>query len=487
MTTSNVIRDPQGEAGRYLYEKIVDSLTQQIQVGSLKPGERLLSVRKLSKQLDVSVSSVIQAYIVLEAQGFVEARPQSGYYVRGAGGKVLLEPEMSNPVSASVVVNVHDLVRDVIKTATDPSIIQLGAAVPCPSLIPATKLQRLHNEIIRKHGGDSLTYNFAPGNYEFRRAMSQRALIWGCQLSADDIVLTNGAIEAVNLCLRAVAKPGDIIAVESPLFFGILETIESLGMHVLELPTHPRNGVNVKALEAAIKQHRIQACVFMPNFNNPLGCLMPTENKEMLVNLLARHEIPLIENDVHGDLHFAAKRPVPAKAFDKKGLVLYCTSFSKSLAPSFRVGWTAPGRFRERVRSLKYMTSTATPTLSQMVVAAFVQSGGYDKHLREVQRAFKSQVYQATQACQNYFPKETKLSRPQGGHLMWVEFPSQVDSIKLHQDAFRHHGISIAPGNLFSASQKYKSAMRLNCGYPWSPQLDQAIRIIGELAHQQMV
>lgn len=475
----------QRQKSLFLYERIVDDILTRIECGQLKPGEKIPSVRKLSQELQVSLSSVVLAYQILETQGSIFSRPQSGYYVNFKTASSMPEPEMTQPRLFSQHVMIHNLVHNVLRDAMDSTLVPLGAAVPCPTLFPFKKLQQLHRQLMRDQGPACLAYNFAPGNPAFRDQLADRANMLGCSLSGADIVLTNGAIEAINLCLRAVTKPGDTVAVESPVFFGILETIENLGLKVLELPTHPGKGIHLRALETAIPRHQIRACLLIPNFSNPLGSRMPDENKEKLVQLLARHEIPLIENDIYGDLHFAAQRPVPAKVFDKKGLVMLCSSFTKSLAPGFRVGWVAPGRFTDQVRRLKYMTSVGTPTLSEMVVSAFIASGEYDKHNRQLRQAFASQVQQTIKACEQYFPKGTRLTRPQGGYVLWVEFPEVFDTTRLHQDALQQ-GISIASGLIFSASRKYQNGMRLNCGYPWTSQTDNAVKTLGTLLHQQV-
>jgi DNA-binding transcriptional MocR family regulator len=287
-------------------------------------------------------------------------------------------------------------------------------------------------------------------------------------------------MEALNLCLRAVAKPGDVIAIESPAFYGTLQVIESLGMRALEIPTDPRNGIVLDALASALRRQKIRACLFVLNFSNPLGSCMPDTDKKALVELLARREIPLIEDDIYGDLYFAERRPRTAKAYDRQGLVLLCSSFSKTLAPGYRVGWTAPGRFKLQVESLKFTSSMATTTAPQMAIADFLQSGGYERYLRKIRRILMTQVQQMSNAVGRYFPAGTKVTRPQGGYVIWVELPHGVDSLELHRRALAQK-ISIAPGPIFSAKQKYKNFIRLSCGLPWSEKIDGAVRKLGEL------
>lgn len=296
-----------------------------------------------------------------------------------------------------------------------------------------------------------------------------------------DVIVTCGATEAINLCLRAVAKPGDAIAVESPTYFGILQTIESLDLRAVEIPTRPREGVCLDAMEKAIKQHQVKACVFVLNFSNPLGSLMPDEKKQKLVAMLAKAEIPLIEDDIYGDLHFDAARPKAAKAFDSEGLVMLCSSVSKTIAPGYRIGWTLPGKFKPQVELLKRANTLATPTLLQLAIAEFLESDRYSRHLRAMRRTVAEHIERAGVAIANYFPKGTKVTRPAGGCVLWVELPKSVDALALHDKALIK-GISISPGLLFSATEQYRHCFRLNCGHPWSSQMEEALKTLGKIS-----
>lgn len=327
---------------------------------------------------------------------------------------------------------------------------------------------------ISRLGGRALSYDFPPGYAPLRHEIAKRSIEWGCRLSENDLVTTHGTMEALNLCLRAVAKAGDVIAIESPAFYGTLQIIESLGMKALEIPADPRDGIVLDALASAIRRQKVKACLFVLNYSNPLGSCMPDDNKKALVKLLSRREVPLIEDDIYGDLSFAATRPRTAKAYDKEGLVLLCSSFSKTLAPGYRVGWTAPGRFRPQVESLEFTSSMATVTAPQMAIAEFLQSGGYDRHLRKLRRKLMAQVQQMSNAVGRFFPNGTKVTRPQGGYVLWVELPRSADSLELHRKALKAK-ISIAPGPIFSAKQRYKNFMRLSCGQVWSEKLEGAM------------
>ncbi|MBV9868025.1 MAG: PLP-dependent aminotransferase family protein [Abitibacteriaceae bacterium] len=464
-----------------LYDQVAGHIIHLIEGGTLLAGERVPSVRRLSAQEQVSISTVLQAYRRLENEGWIEARPQSGYYVRPVRA-LPPEPEVSQPPLEATPVKVSELMMQVVQGAQRPGMMRLSSTEPDPSLLPLQQLSRCLAIVNREQTGETLSYGIPAGYKPLKVQIARRALEAGCVLTPDDIVITSGCQEALQLSLRAVANPGDTILLESPTYYGVLQIIESLGLCALEIPTHPRNGLSLEALEYALEQHPVKACLLSPNFNNPLGSLMTEANKERLVTLLAEREIPLIEDDVYGDLSFEGPRPKAAKAYDQNGLVLLCASFSKTIAPGYRVGWVVPGRFRQRVEYLKTVTTFATSMPPQMAVAEFLAKGSYDHHLRKIRRFYSQHVQQMAQMVSSYFPPGTKIARPAGGQFLWIELPRGADSLKLFQQALQH-GICIVPGPIFSATGKYRNCLRLSCTQPPSKRLEMALQQLGLLAH----
>lgn len=472
------------EQGSLLYEQLASYVEGLIARGTLRPGDRVPSVRKLARQRGVSIATVLAAYVHLEDRGVIEARPQSGHYVRARRAPVLPEPRIARPRGAACTVSVGDSIARLYGAARDPSIVQLGAAYLSSELLPTQRINRTLAAVARTAEGAGVLYDPPPGLPALRRQIARRSIEWGLSLSADDIVTTVGAMEALHVCLRAVTRPGDTVAIESPVFYGILQLVASLGVRVLEIPAHPRTGMDLDALEESLSKHRIKAVLAIPNFNNPLGSLMPDEAKERLVSMLARREIPLVEDDVYGDLYFGDERPRPAKAFDTRGLVMYCSSFSKTIAPGYRVGWAAPGRFRAEVEQLKFAQTVASPTLPQMAVAAMLEEGGYDHHVRSLRRKLAAQVAQTVEAVSVFFPKGTRVSRPAGGFVAWVELPSGTSATDLFERALAR-GIAVAPGPLFSAKQqRFSSYVRISCGHPYSPLIEHGLRALGQIASE---
>ncbi|MGC9527814.1 MAG: PLP-dependent aminotransferase family protein [Limnospira sp.] len=477
------VRPVEKSPGVNLYEQVANRIQSLIEERTLQPGDRIPSVRKMHRQMNVSISTVLEAYRLLEDRGLIAARPQSGYYVRQTLPFSPQEPTPSTPPGLACRVDTSFAVR--INTALrEPGMIKLGAAVPDPELFPINALNRLMGQVLRQNPELCHAYNSLPGCEPLRHEVARRLMEAGCSVTPDQILVVNGTTEAIYLSLRAITKPGDTVAIESPCYYGLLEILESLHLQALELPTHPRDGISLPDLERALSGGQVAACAVVSNFSNPLGSCMDDGKKKELVEILERYDVPLVEDDVYGDLGFGESRPKAIKAFDKRGLVLYCASCSKTLSPGLRVGWAVPGRYQSKVEQLKLSTNIVTATANQLTIAAFLANGGYDRHLRNLRRAYAGQVLRMTQGICEYFPKETKVTRPTGGHVLWVELPPDLDAIALYDEAYRHR-ISIAPGSMFSASGNYRNCFRLNCGLPWSSQVEAAMRTLGELiAHQ---
>jgi len=467
--------------GDKLYERVAQRVVRLIQEGTFQPGQRIPSVRSQSRQHAVSITTVLEAYRLLEVEGWIEARPQSGYFVATRVTQRPAEPGASAPLPDPTQVSIGELSLRVLRDMQNPSLVQLGATVPDPDLLPGDRLNRLQSTIARELGGRSLSYDPPPGCRELRLQIARRALEYGCELHPDELVTTTGCQEAMVLCLRAVCRPGDTVAIESPVYYGVLQAIESLGLRALELPTHPNSGISLDALRFALEQHPVHACL-ISNFNNPTGSCMTDSARQELVELLAAREIPLIEDDIYGDLSHTTPRPRVAKAYDRKGLVMLCSSFSKTLAPGYRVGWVAPGRFFREVEHLKCFSTLATATLPQLTIAEFLHSGGYERYLRKMRSIYARQTALVAQAVAQYFPAGTRATRPGGGFIVWVELPEGADSLRLYQQAL-DQGIIVAPGPIFSAKGAYRNYLRLNAA-AWSPQIEAAIATLGQLATQ---
>ena len=478
-------RPADSDRSRSLYAELADSMQILIEQGTLRPGHRVPSVRIMSRQRDVSIATVLQAYTVLENRGYLEARPQSGYYVRPRPPSLAPEPRMAKPMAKPAYVGVNDLTAEVMEYALKPDYMPFGSACPHHSLFPTKKLARILGSVARRDPSLIGRAGMNPGYEPLTREIARRYLQAGVPLAHDELLITAGCTEALNLCLRAVTKPGDTIAIETPAYFGFLEIIQSLNLRALEIPTSSREGICLDELRDAITQNDVKAVMIMPNFHNPLGSLMPDEKKQRLYDLLGEFDLPVIEDDIYGDTHFGDTRPKPLKAWDRDGRVMLCSSFGKTLAPGFHVGWTAPGRYIERVRRLKFTNTMGTPIVLQKTLAEFLRDGGYDHHLRSLRRSYHQHLHLFLRSMQKYFPDGTRYSRPQGGNFIWIEFPAKVDALRLRRDALKHK-INTAPGNLFSVKDRYRHCLRISCSLPWSAEIETALRTLGELVRQQL-
>ncbi len=463
------------------YAALAADIEASILAGVLRPGDKLPSVRHTCASRGVSASTVFQAYYLLEARGLVQARERSGYFVRAGLRRAPPEPEQaSQPADQSIAVDVSERVFEVLESSMARDVVPLGSAFPSPLLYPLQRLSQALATSAKSLDPWSSVDDLTPGHADLRRQIALRYLAAGMPVSADDIVITNGALEALNLCLTAVTRAGDAVVVESPTFYAALQSLERMGLHAIEVPTHPREGIDLAALEAAIVRHRPKACWLMTTFQNPLGSLMPEAKKKALVALTTRHGVALIEDDVYAELYFGDQRPLPAKAFDTEGLVLHCGSFSKSLAPGYRIGWAAPGRFARAVARHKLTSTLSASAPAQAALALYLERGGFDKHLRKLRAALAAQQAVFAQAVGHYFPPGTRATRPEGGYFLWVELPEGCDALHIHRQALAQ-GISVAPGPIFSASHAFMNCLRLNYGHTWNARTEQALATLGQI------
>jgi DNA-binding transcriptional MocR family regulator len=465
--------------GVKLYTTVTQEIGGMIRDGSLAAGDQLPSVRALSLSRKVSPATVLKAYEALEAGGLVEARPRSGYYVREVKARPL-PPPTSRPRRSSTRLAVSDLVFETLEASRNREVIPLGSAFPSPVQFPWPKLARYLGSSARHLDPWATVESLPPGSLDLRRQIAKRYLALGISVGIDQIIVTAGALEALNLALQCVTRPGDTIAIESPTFYGCLQAAQRLGLNVVEIPMHPTDGLDIEALKAAIAKFPIRACWFMTTLQHPTGATLPQTRKSELVRLLANHEIPLIEDDAYFELQFSGKPEPPAKAFDRNGYVLHCGSFSKCLAPGYRLGWVAAGRYGEELSRRKMEASIATSLPVQQGIGQMLRHGGYDAHLISLRRRLALSQQGALDSLRRYFPPGYRVAAPRGGYFLWIECAAAVDSLDLHRRAL-DLGISIAPGPIFSARQQFKNYLRLNTGHPWTNTMGRAIQKLGQL------
>lgn len=466
-----------------LFETVVDQVVAQLDSGALTAGDRLPSVRAMSRAHKVSVNTVLHAYRRLEDEGRIEARARSGYFVRQTV-RAMPVPRTARVALRAQRVRTQDLIRAVLAANADPELVPFGAASPAAAWLPLSRLHRVAARAVRRHSETAGMAIEPQGLAPLRQAIARQMIDTGCSVSPDAIIVTNGCMEAISLALRAVAHAGDSVAIESPVYYGIPLMLRRLGMNALELPVSATNGLDSGALERMLEHDKPAAAIIGANFQNPTGATISDADKLRLIALLARHRIPLIEDDLYGDLaHPEQPRPKALKAFDSAGNVMYCSSFSKTLAPGYRIGWIVPGGWFDTVWQLKLTTSLGSAAPVQLGIAEFLEAGAYRHHLRQLRHNLQVSVQRALAAIARHWPP-VRVTHPRGGYLLWAELPSGVDAVKLYQVALQQR-IGITPGPIFSATGRHRHHIRINCGHPWNPGLERGLRLLGDLVGAQ--
>jgi len=465
-----------------LYMSIANALADRIREGSLRPGHPLPSVRTAALQHRASKGTIVHAYAVLETQGFIEARDRSGFYVRAHAAPAVSPVPQSALTRPSVVrFDRRERVRRVLGDLASATSTALASSFPDPSLFPLESLASGLAAGYRRRRAADTEADLQLGLPALRQLIARRYVELGYAVPVDEIVVTCGGMEAVSLGVQAVTRPGDLVLIDSPMFFSGLRLLDQLGLGAVEMPTDPLQGLDLGVLDRTLKKHKIAACLLMTNCQNPLGFSMEETKKKELVSILARHDVPLVENDVYSELQFELRHSRAAKAFDRRGSVLHCGSFTKSLAPGYKIGWIAGGRHRNDIIDRKFSSTLGTSIPPQAAIAHYLTNHAYDRHLRRLRRAFSDGVQRMSEAVRRHFPNGTRMSRPQGGYVLWVQIPGSVDSFAIFEAAAAR-GIAVAPGPIFSTTSGYRNFLRLNCSHPWSPSLEETVAWIAQYA-----
>lgn len=459
------------------YLKLARGFERQLRSGVLRVGDRLPSVRQLRDEHRVSAATAVGCYLWLERQGYVRARPKSGFYVSRAPVADGPPPEVSSRIRGPLPVKTSALRADA--PAESAAIVELGPAIVGPALLPMNRLNRSIRIALSAFADNAVRYEDPRGNLRLRRQIARLVFRQGATCVPDDVIVTSGATEALNLSIRAVAKAGDVVAVESPGCYETLHALESLQMRALELPHVAKKGIDLDTLASASRKYRLKAIILNATCHNPLGDCVDDASKAEIVAFAAANDIAIVEGDTFGDLVFSGERPKPLKAFDKTGIVLQCSSLAHYVAPGFNLGWSNAGRWRAEVERLKGFTNIAAPRLPQLALAEFLESGAFDKHLKQLRLALWRSVQSTRQEILRLFPSDTRVSQPEGGFVLWVQLPPRHDGLDLQRKALAS-GIRILSGAAFSPSNQYRNCIRIACGHPFET-IKPAIRTLARL------
>ncbi|WP_435930256.1 PLP-dependent aminotransferase family protein [Dryocola sp. BD613] len=465
------------------YQRLAQQIIDQINLGVWLPGDRLPSLRAQVAHSGMSFMTVGHAYQVLESQGVIVARPQSGYYV--APRPVPRAMPAPVKVMRDEAVDINTYIFDVLQASRDASVVPFGSAFPDPRLFPLQQLNRSLATVSKTATAMSVIESLPPGNEALRHAIARRYAQQGMQVSPDEIVITAGALEALNLSLQAVTEPGDWVIVENPCFYGALQALERLRLKALSVATDPEHGIDLTALKQALNDYPVRACWLMTNSQNPLGVTLTAQKKRRLVSLLQEHNVTLIEDDVYSELYYGRERPLPARAWDEQGMTLHCSSFSKCLVAGFRIGWVAAGRHARRIQQLQLMSTLSTSSPMQLALVDYLATRRYDTHLKRLRRMLAERKQQAWQALHALLPAEVKIHRSESGYFLWVELPAYMDASLLSEQAIAHK-ISIAPGKMFTTGRVWDNCFRLNASWPWGEREQQAVVTLSRLIAQQL-
>ncbi|HEY0210880.1 PLP-dependent aminotransferase family protein [Acerihabitans sp.] len=466
------------------YETLVNQLREQITADIWQVGDKLPSLRAQVVSSGMSLMTVMHAYQLLESQGWIVSRPQSGYYV-APKAEFLSTPITHQQVLPAEQVDINAFIFEVLQASRDQSIIPFGSAFPDPGLFPQRQLTRSLSAVARSMTAHSAVDHLPPGNEALRKIIARRYALQGMRVPPEEIVITAGAMESLNLSLQAVTEPGDWVIVENPAFYGALQALERLRLKALAIATHPRFGIDLAALENALASYPVKACWMMTTSHNPLGCTLTNAKKQQLVALLQRYRVHLIEDDVYGELYFGAEKPLPAKAFDATGMIMHCSSFSKSLVAGFRVGWVAAGEMADKIQRLQLMSTLSTSAPMQLALADYLATHGYDRHLRRLRRLLEQRKNSAWQSLHAHLPGVVRINYSHGGYFLWIALPPQVNATDVYHRALQHH-ISIAPGKMFSASAQYNNYFRFNTSYEWNGRLEDAVITLSDIVKQML-
>lgn len=437
------------------YQQLAEAIKQQIKQKTWRVGEKIPSLRAASKSYSVSSSTVLHAYQLLEAQGWIKAKPQSGYFVC-----VRSENIVSQRGILSSCESYNDKLFDYMKNGSTGG-YDLGSPFPHFSLFPFSKLNRHMASAGRKVNFDMIAENQPPGNEALRRIVAQRYLAQGVMISHDDITLTSGAMDALNMSLQVTCELGDTVVVESPSFYGAIQSIKRAGLNVIEVEVCPRHGINLEQLAEAFEQHDVRACWLMVNFHNPTGSVLSDTKKSQLLELANKYDVLIIEDDVYADLYFGSQKPRPIKYWDVKDRVLLCGSLSKSLAPGYRIGWVVNHRFSQKLQRCQFLSTLAVSAPVQEGIADYLKYSSYDNHLRKLRKKLHQYMDCFYINLVSQLPDTTIVNRPDGGYFIWVQFPSHINTEKLYYKLLEQD-ISVAYGELFAFYKSFESCLRVN-------------------------
>jgi 2-aminoadipate transaminase len=483
--------EPGGELP--LYQQIRDGLRAQIEAGALTPGRRLPSSRQLARDLGVSRITAASAYAELEAEGMIEARAGSGTYVATPWSPA--GPHAPGPVAARLPswqsglgregsAERERMMRESARSNAS-GLVTFAWARGDVTLFPTVELRRAIADAIENDGPPSLQYEQSEGYGPLRSWIAAHLRLAGVELADDDVIVTAGAQQAIDLLTRVFLRAGDRVVVEAPTYPGALEAFESAGAEIVEVPLDGE-GMRADLLAGLLERHRPRLVYTIPTFHNPTGTVMSAGRRREVVALAERHAVPLVEDDYLREVRFGSPIPAPLAAFDADGNVILIGSFSKSLLPSLRLGYVvARGPLRERLISLKRVADVGSSALLQRALHRCLESGTMHTYWKRASRLYRRRQQAMVQALRRHFPPGTAWSAAPGGLMLWVRVPGAA-SVDALLDQALAAGVSFAAGSAFFARPADQPYMRLSFAALPEAEIERGIAILGRLVRAQL-
>lgn len=468
------------EAIKSKYHHVESFVKQAINKGIYETNDKIPSIRQMSEELLVSKNTVIRAFQELEAQGLIYSVPKSGYRVCAKSA-----PE-STPIRP-LRVDLLSVCREFLTYPQHRERLPIGSAHPN---IDSPAIKSLYAEIGRHSRRQTHTpshYQLPPGDAQLIKQLAKITQDLGTPAPAKELLVTHGAQQAISLALRATTQSGDIVAVESPCYFGNLLLLESLGLEVVEIPSCNRDGMVPQALSRALKQWDVKVIIVTPNFTNPTGSMMPLERRKAILNVSGN--IPIIEDDVFGALSYA-KPLASLKSMDAQGRVIYVNSLSKTLDSRLRIGWMLAGQYSSKIEKLLLCDSMGGLNVMQSATSSFLSSGKYKTHLARMRRLYQSNTKRFMalfkQSMDSYpaLKNSYQITSVQGSFLMWIRLPEHTNCDAIYEECSKQR-ISILPGSVFGTQEQFKHCFRictanLTSDEDWAPAMQALVKILSE-------
>ena len=464
----------------FQYEKVEKRIMGMISQGMLNPGEKLPSLRSVSRNMGFSLTTVIQAYAELEKKGVIQSRERSGFFVH-PDLSPLDKPDKGEAFNANPTsVNLSSRIQAVLDMVGRHNVLPFGVACPSEAVLPGKKLATIMGRVCREFPARSMEYETITGSAELKTQLAMRCMESGMQTGPGDLIITSGALEGISIALRALTRPGDNVIVQSPTYYCFLQLLEVLKLRAIEVPSCPESGISPNDVAQALSRFNISAAVLCPTYNNPDGSLTTESAKREITRMMAQRNIPLIEDDVYGEVSFTQPRPRTCKNFDQDKNVILCSSFSKTLAPGYRIGWMLPGKYFDRCLEVKATTNVCTATPPQLALAEALKSGLYDQHIKRYLKVIADQMQTIRYSVGRYFPEGTRATSPSGGLALWLELDRSVHGRKVFEKALEQN-VGIVPGFLFSPSDRFTNFIRLTVTGRWDREMEEGIKVLGEI------